>query len=69
MSLSMAPLLMHSAQVPAAAREALRAALDADPDDRRAGLESAARILHGEVGLVCSDALELVGLGDGEGDA
>jgi hypothetical protein len=62
MSLSMAPLLMHSEQVPAGARDAIRAAYEAAPEDRSAGLESAARILHREAGVECSDARELVGL-------
>ena len=65
MSLSMAPLLMHSAQVPESARAALRAAYDVPPELRRAGLESAARILHWEGGVGCSDARELVGLPEG----
>jgi hypothetical protein len=62
MSLSMAPLLMHSEQVPAQAREALRIAYEASPADRSARLESAARILHRETGLDCRDVRELVGL-------
>jgi hypothetical protein len=62
MSLSMAPLLMHSEQIPAEARDALRAAYEAPPEHRGAGLESAARILHRETGLECSDVRELVGL-------
>lgn len=67
MSLSMTPLLLHSEQVPAKAREAIRAAYEAPPEHRGARLESAARILHQETGLECSDARELVGL-PGEGD-
>jgi hypothetical protein len=67
MSLSMAPLLMHSEQVPAEARDAIRAAYDAPPQHRAAGLEAAARVLHHATGLECSDVLELVGLpGDGD---
>jgi hypothetical protein len=62
MSLSMAPLLMHSEQVPAAVRDAFRAAYEAAPQDRNAQFESAARILHEETGLECRDILELVGL-------
>lgn len=65
MSFSMAPLLMHSEQVPPGARDALRAAYDAPPDRRGPMLESAARILHVETGLACPDVRELVGL-DGE---
>jgi hypothetical protein len=67
MSLSMAPLLMHSEQVPTEARDAIRAAYEGAPQHRGAKLESAARILHRETGLDCSDVRELVGLpGDGD---
>jgi hypothetical protein len=62
MSLSMAPLLMHSAQVPAEARDAIRAAYEAPPEHRSARLESAALVLHRTTGLECSDVRELVGL-------
>lgn len=67
MSMSMAPILMHSEQVPAAARDAIRAAFAAPPGHRSAGLEYAARVLHRETGLACRDVRELVGL-CGEGD-
>jgi hypothetical protein len=62
MTFSFAPLLLHSQNVPAQARHALRAAHDAPADQRRAHLESAARILHRELALDCADARELVGL-------
>jgi len=62
MSLSMAPLLMHSEQVPAEARAAIRAAYDAPPQDRKEWLEAAALVLHQATGLACSDVRELVGL-------
>jgi hypothetical protein len=62
MSFSVAPLLLDSAQVPAAARRALRAAYDAPPEERAPHLESAARILNRELDLDCRDARELVGL-------
>jgi hypothetical protein len=62
MSLSMAPLLMHSEQVPAEARDAIRAAYDAPPHRRTERLEAAARVLHQATGLACSDVRELVGL-------
>lgn len=62
MSLSMAPLLMHSEQVPAEARDAIRAAFEAPPQERSASLEHAARVLRQATGLACKDALELVGL-------
>jgi len=67
MSLSMAPLLMHSEQVPAEARDAIRAAYDAPPQHLTASLEAAARVLHQATGLECSNVRELVGL-SGEGD-
>ena len=62
MSLSMAPLLMHSEQVPAEARDAIRAAYDAPPQHRIASLQAAARVLYQTTGLECSDVRELVGL-------
>jgi hypothetical protein len=69
MSLSMAPLLLHSELVPTEARDAIRAAYEGSPEDRSAGLESAARILHRKTGLECDDARELVGLpSDGDFD-
>ncbi len=67
MAMSMAPLLMYSELVPAAAREALRAAYAVPAALRGASLESAARILHRETGLACTDVRELVGL-DEDGD-
>ena len=63
----MASLLMHSEQVPAKVRDAIRAAYETPAEQRGAGLESAARILHRETGLECSDVRELVGL-PGRGD-
>jgi hypothetical protein len=62
MSFSMAPLLTHSEQVPAEARDAMRAAYDVPPQHRTASLEAAARVLHQATGLECSDVRELVGL-------
>ncbi len=62
MSLMMASLLVHSEEVPAAAREALRAALEGTAERRTELLESAARILHREIGVPCHDARELVDL-------
>jgi hypothetical protein len=67
MPLSMAPLLMHSEQVPTEAREAIRAAYEAPAQQRSASLEAAARVLHDTTGLECSDVRELVGLPD-DGD-
>ena len=65
MSMSMASLLMHSEQVPGEVRDAIRAAYEIPVDQRGAGLQSAARILHRETGLECRDVRELVGLPDG----
>jgi len=65
MSFSIAPLLLHAEAVPAAARRALRAALDGPSGNRGAHLEQAARILHRELALDCVDARELVGLAPG----
>ena len=65
MVMSMAPLLMYSEQIPAEARDAIRAAYEGPPQDRSANLESAARVLHRATGLECSDVRELVGLPGG----
>jgi hypothetical protein len=62
MSFAMASLLIHSEHVPTAAREALRSAKVVPPERRLQLLTTAARILHVEVGVECSDALELVDL-------
>jgi hypothetical protein len=59
MSFTMGSLLVHSEDIPAAARAALRAAHGSARRDR---LEEAARILHRELGVDCSDARELVDL-------
>ena len=68
MSLSVTPLLLHSDDVPAAAREALRDALAAPAAQRESHLELAARALYREADLECRDARELVGLADGSCD-
>jgi hypothetical protein len=62
MSFSIAPLLIHSDDVPAETRAALRAALSAPADARSPLLETAARALHRAVPLDCADVRELVGL-------
>ncbi len=62
---SMAPLLVHSDAVPAAAREALRLALTGPLEGRRRALETAALSIHRELDVGCSDARELVGLPEG----
>jgi hypothetical protein len=68
--MSMAPILMHSEQVPASARDALREASSAPSASREALLTTAAKILYAETDLPCADVLELVGLHDekSEGD-
>ena len=65
MAFSLAPLLVHSEAVPMLARQALRAAYVARPEERDEMLEEAARILHREADLECRDARELVGLPQG----
>jgi len=62
MSFSVAPLLLDSESVPSGARRALRSAREAPPHERVQHLETAARVLHRELGLDCTDARELVGL-------
>jgi hypothetical protein len=59
--LRIAELLIHSDDVPPAARLALESA-KASPTDRFDNLVAAARILHQDIGLDCEDARELVGL-------
>lgn len=66
MSFRMASLLVHSDRVPVAAREALRAAQNGAREGRLELLESAARILHREIGVACTDARELVDLQPGD---
>ncbi len=65
MSISMVSLLMHSPDVPAHVREALRAAHRSAPEQRAARLASAARLLVRELPLDCADVRELVGLPPG----
>jgi len=62
MAISMMPLLIHSEAVSPEVREALRAAVQSPPEARRAGLESAARMLHREASIDCHDVRELFGL-------
>ena len=64
--LHMAELLLHSHDVPEAARMALATALTIPVDRRRPSLLEAARILATDGGLGCQDACELVGLSDVE---
>ena len=65
MSFSMAPLLMHSPDLPSSIRDELRAAYAAQPAQRADHLVAAARIIHAELDLECGDARELVGLPPG----
>jgi hypothetical protein len=62
---SILPLLVHSQAVPAGARSALLAAQASAPEMRAQALASAARVLHQETGLECSDVLEIIGLDAG----
>jgi len=62
MTMSLLPLLLYDADVPATARAALRRANLAPASERRAYLEVAARELSREAELDCADARELVGL-------
>ena len=62
MSFSMAPLLMHSPDLPSTVRDELRAAFAAVPAQRTTHLVAAARMIHAELDLECRDARELVGL-------
>ncbi len=59
---SLLPLLIHSDSVPPAARDALRAAHVAPPEERAAALVAAARTLRHTTELDCSEARSLVGL-------
>lgn len=68
MSFAMASLLAHSEHVPTAARQALRSASDVPRERRLELLAAAARILHVEAGVACSDARELVDLPAGDCD-
>ena len=62
MRLSLLSLLIHSDDVPASARDALREATSAPAHLRRPHLEAAARALYRDAHLDCADARELVGL-------
>ena len=62
--LQMTELLIHSTDVPLAARVALTHAASGAAADRVGYLVEAARILHQDTGIDCEDACELVGLGD-----
>jgi hypothetical protein len=61
-SVSLVPLLVREADVPAAARAQLWAALWADPDTRTSRLEAAAMLIVGALDLDPDEARALVGL-------
>jgi hypothetical protein len=63
--LSMARMLIHSHDIPDAARDELRAAFADEPERQVDHLAAAARLMHAELELECSDARELVGLAPG----
>jgi hypothetical protein len=65
MSFSMAPLLMHSPDLPAPIRDELRAAYALAPGQRAGHLATAACLMHAALAVDCPDALELVGLPPG----
>jgi hypothetical protein len=58
----MARLLIHDEDVPAAAREALRAAIDGPAERWTEALESAARVLFAATDLECGEVRDLMGL-------
>jgi len=62
MAISMMPLLIHSPAVSPEVRAALKAAHHSPPEQRRAELETAARLLYREVALDCRDVRDLIGL-------
>jgi hypothetical protein len=62
---SILPLLVHSQAVSASAKSAIVAAQSSAPEMRAQALASAARVLHQETGLECSDILDIVGLDAG----
>ena len=62
--LNMAELLIHSDDVPLAARVALASATSGPAERRVDNLLQAARILATDTGIDCEDACELVGLSD-----
>lgn len=62
MSFSITSLLLHSPDVPATVREALRAAEEGEPAERDRQLKTAATLLYQEADLSCADVRELVGL-------
>ena len=59
---SILPLLVHSHAVSPSAKSAIMAAQSSAPEMRAQALASAARVLHQETGLECSDILDIIGL-------
>jgi hypothetical protein len=64
--LQISNLLLHTEDVPLAARAAIASAFEAPAEHRSSSLIEAAVILHRELGLDCNDARELVGLDEAE---
>jgi hypothetical protein len=62
MPFNVAALLIHTDDVPAAARFALKAAYEGPAGRRISELQTAARALHHEAGLDCIEAHDIVGL-------
>jgi hypothetical protein len=65
MSLSLAPILLHSDDVSPAAKRALSAGLTGPVEQRKHSLESAAKLIVIETGVSCAEARELVDLPPG----
>lgn len=69
MAFSISRLLLHSNSVPPEARDALRSALESEPEHKEAWLQRAFSLLHDTTDIDCRDARELVGLEPSEGCA
>ncbi len=65
MSLSLAPILLHSDDVSPEAKRALQAGLSGPLPLRRLALESAAKLIVVQTGVSCDEARELVDLPPG----
>jgi hypothetical protein len=62
MTLSMAPILMYSDDVPQPIRAALRAAYASEASEREDRLRNVAHLMVETLDLDCADVRELVGL-------
>jgi ferric-dicitrate binding protein FerR (iron transport regulator) len=67
MAFSITRLLLHSSAVPPEARDALKSAMETEPEHRAVWLERALRLLHAGTDIDCDDARELVGIAQCEG--